>query len=278
MSARSSHHPLVAVDVGNSRVKLGWFDAPTAPQSETHPCPTSTLELHPRQPDWSALAAWIDERSAGSHDVRGGAVDFVIGSVQRAACERIVEWLGSGGARWRRRVVSHVDLPLRVELPEPQRVGVDRLLAAVAVNRLRPPASPALVIDLGSAITVDWITAQGAFAGGAILPGIGMSAQALHEQTDALPLLATRILDRPPEPLGKSTTEAIESGLFWGAVGGMQEVARRISDSQGQRPAIFLTGGAAPAVARYFSDDAQFAPHLVLGGIALVALQEGFWR
>jgi len=157
-----------------------------------------------------------------------------------------------------------------VRLDQPERVGIDRLLGAVAANRLRKPDHAAVVIDLGSAITADYVDPTGAFLGGAILPGIGMAARAMHEQTDQLPLIAMSELGAPPPPLGRSTIEAMRSGLFWGAVGAMKELIARLVDEQNGPVDVFLTGGAAPSVAPLIHPQAQHVPHLVLAGIALI--------
>ncbi len=262
--------PLVAVDVGNSRIKLGWFGEADDPSSAALPEPVATLDLNPQQPDWSELAAWIEQSGAGP-------LDLVVGSVNRSAWLNLAEWFDASGVCRRQRMLTYADLPLRIDVAAPDKVGIDRLLGAVAANRLRRPDSPTVVVDLGSAITVDWITADGAFAGGAILPGIAMSARALHDQTDVLPHLAKRILENPPDPLGKSTTAAIESGLFWGAIGGVLEVVRRLREAQGAEPTVFLTGGAAPVVAGDIGPDAPDVPHQILGGTAITAEQQGFW-
>jgi type III pantothenate kinase len=151
-------------------------------------------------------------------------------------------------------------------------VGIDRLAGAVAANRLREAQRPAIVVDLGTAITVDLVNPQGVFLGGAILPGIGMSARALYEFTDLLPLLDLRVLREPPPALGKSTTDAMQSGIYWGAVGGVRELIARLNADSAPAQ-VFLTGGAAPAVAALLAPDAHYIPHLVLGGIALTALE-----
>ena len=129
-------------------------------------------------------------------------------------------------------------------------VGIDRLLNAVGANRLRSAHTPAVVVDLGTAITVDLVGPQGDFLGGAILPGIGTSARALYEFTDLLPLLDMHALAEPPPPLGTATTEALRSGLYWGAVGGVRELITRLGEA-GEIDAAdpFLAGGTAPAVA-----------------------------
>ena len=151
-------------------------------------------------------------------------------------------------------------------------VGIDRLLDAVAVNHLRQPDRPAVVIDVGSAITVDLVSAEGAFRGGAIAPGIGMSARAMHAFTDLLPLVEASELTTPPPALGKSTLPAMRSGLFWGAVGTIRELVAQISRGLDCPCDVFLTGGAGPAVAELLGREVRHVPHLTLAGIALSVL------
>jgi type III pantothenate kinase len=171
------------------------------------------------------------------------------------------------------RWLTYRDVPMSIDVRHPEKVGIDRLLAAFAANRLREPGKAAIVVDVGTAITVDLLTVEGAFAGGAILPGIAISALALADQTDALPQLEIDSLDEPPVALGKSTTEAIEAGLYWGAVGAVRELIGQLSAGFTESPEIFLTGGASSHVAGLLGRErpACHVPNLVLSGIALVA-------
>ena len=115
--------------------------------------------------------------------------------MNRPAAARLIEWLERecrtpAGTPPAARVLTAADLPIAVGLEHPERVGLDRLAAAAAVNRLRSPDRGAIIVDTGSAVTVDLVSADGIFCGGAILPGIDMSARALHEFTDLLPLVS----------------------------------------------------------------------------------------
>ena len=159
------------------------------------------------------------------------------------------------------------DLPLTVKLPRPDMVGVDRLLDGLAANRLRTPGRPAVVVDVGLAITVDLLDADGAFLGGAILPGIAMSARALHEFTDLLPQIDMAELAEPPPALGTATVAAMRSGLFWGAVGAVRQLVEQLTGNSDAE--VFLTGGAGPVVAQLMGTAARYVPHLTLAGIAL---------
>jgi type III pantothenate kinase len=198
------------------------------------------------------------------------AARWWIGSVQRRVAARLVDWLRERSVQ-QITLLASVDLPLKVSLPRADMVGIDRLLGAVAVNRLRKPNTPAIVVDLGTAITVDLVSAAGTFEGGAILPGIGLSARALHEFTDLLPLLDMQSLAEPPSPLGTNTVEAMQAGIYWGAVGGVRQLVELLTKQLPSPPDVFLTGGAAPAVARLVADNGRYEPHLVLAGIALAA-------
>jgi type III pantothenate kinase len=265
----ASPFPLVAIDVGNSRVKLARFDEP--PQfvnRATLPTPSVVLDVDPRVapggPDpWDDLTKLIGDRT---YDAFG----WHVGSVQRQVSAQLVDRLRERGAT-RVTLLAARDLPLEVQLPRPDMVGVDRLIGAVAANQLRSTGRPAVVVDLGSAITVDLVSTDGAFLGGAILPGIGMSARAMHTFTDLLPLVDMQSLSEPPPALGTGTVAAMTSGLFWGAVGGVRQLIELLGKHAGGEPEVFLTGGAAPSVASLLPGGARFEPNLVPAGIALAA-------
>ncbi|MGD9646413.1 MAG: type III pantothenate kinase [Pirellulales bacterium] len=263
--------PLIAVDIGNSRMKFGLFAADAQRDKSVGspaalPEPIRTHHLAQGDGDLEELPAWLADHSVSD-------ADWWIASVNRPAATRLIDWLRDQGAGSRTRLLYSGDLPLTVELPRPDMVGIDRLLGAVAANALRESARPAAIVHLGSAITVNFVSAGGAFRGGAILPGIAMSARALHEFTDLLPLVELEHLAEPPHALGTSTPHAIEAGVFWGAIGAARELIVRLAD-RGATPQVFLTGGAAASVANLLAPDAIYLPHLVLSGVALAARQQ----
>jgi type III pantothenate kinase len=278
---------LVAVDIGNSGIKLGKFDwdaciqlrfdgVPPA-RNLALPEPTATFELPIAHAtgefDLGALAKWSEANlSADTH--------WSIGSVHRGAgalmTNTINAWEKQLDVRWPIRTLSYQDVPMRVRVDEPTRLGIDRLLAAFAANHLRSADTAAIVIDLGTAITVDLVEADGAFAGGAILPGIGTASRALSDQTDALPHVLLGETESPPSPVGKSTKTAIEAGLYWGAVGAVMKLVEQVSEGLSKPPQVFITGGGAPVVVDSIRAKLQveFVPHLVLSGIALLEVPD----
>ena len=294
--------PLIAVDIGNNRTKFGLFRPESlrrlAPRDL--PEPASTFYLSGADADLQPLDGWLaaDDRQESSRaesreprvksresrvesgesssrlstlDSKIPTLAWWIGSVNRPSATRLIDWLRTRRPQDSITLLAAGDLPLKVALERPDMVGIDRLLDALAANRLRRSGRPAVVVDVGTAITVDLVSPEGAFLGGSILPGIAMSARALHEFTDMLPLLDISELSGPPPALGASTTAAVQSGLFWGAVGAIRQLVAELTKSLPGEPDVFLTGGAGPAVAGLLGPSARHVPHLTLAGIALAA-------
>jgi type III pantothenate kinase len=257
----SEGFPLIAADVGNNRIKLGMFERDSG---EELPAPSASLGMADEDPDLDRIAAWL----AGA--VPDGT-PWWIGSVNRPTTTRLVNWLRTVRPDDAITLLAAGDLPLEVALERPDMVGVDRLLDAVAANHLRCRDRAAIIVDLGSAITVDLVSSEGRFLGGSILPGIAMSARALHEFTDLLPLIEMSELTTPPPALGRSTEPAMRSGLYWGAVGAIRQLIERLSREVAGDPDVFLSGGAGPAVAELLGKTARHVPHLTLAGVALTA-------
>jgi type III pantothenate kinase len=256
--------PLIAIDIGNSRVKLGLFDA--APAAGQLPLPSRVLDLQADEWDDAQITAWLPAAPIWP--------EWRLASVNRPAAARLLAWIDRdcrtpAGTPPAVRVLAATDLPIAVGIEHPERVGLDRVAAAAAANQLRSPARPAIIVDTGSAVTVDLISAEGVFRGGAILPGIEMSARALHEFTDLLPLVTLNDLSRPPAALGISTVTGIRGGLFWGLVGAVRELIERLSIDLPHPAELYLTGGAAAHLVGPLAMPCRYEPHLVLSGIAL---------
>lgn len=265
-----SAEPLVAVDIGNSRIKLGLF---SRVDTDGLPEPHETLSLAPRSSegdlDAEALAAWLGQHVPPSAPV-------VMGSVSRPAADEfqhLLAHLESG--QWNRvRPLAGADLPIENRTDEPSRVGIDRLAAAVAANATRRPGTPAIVIDFGTAITVDLVASDGGFQGGAIMPGIHMAADALHARTDALPRVDPQLQGKSPPAVGGDTTAAIHAGLYWGTVGAVRELIARQRDGLVAPPQVLVTGSTSPDMARLLGSPdytVRYVPHLVLAGLAIAA-------
>jgi len=135
-----------------------------------------------------------------------------------------------------------VKLGIQVKMDIPvNTVGADRLANAVGGHITYQ--KPLIVVDFGTATTFDVADGEGNYLGGAISPGINLSVEILHSATAMLPRIA---VERPKRVIGKSTTEAMQSGIFWGYVGLVEGMVRRITEEFGSELAVIATGGLAP--------------------------------
>ncbi len=157
--------------------------------------------------------------------------------------------------------------PIDTDLVSPLSVGSDRLCAAVAAfDRL---GMACVVADFGTAVTIDCVSDQGVFLGGAILPGLRMQARAMQEQTAALPLVEPA---EPPDVFGKDTTEAIQAGILAAARGSLRALAESYATELGNWPVVILTGGDAELVGSKLLETGMvqaIVPDLTLRGVAM---------
>jgi len=246
----------IVVDVGNHDVKLARLPAADA---GVPPRDLPVLRVPSVEADFDRLAEWLPAERAA----------WCVASVNRPVESRLAQWVAGRRPADEYLRLTNDRLPIEILVDNPEQVGTDRLLAALAANQLRTRDLPAIVIDAGSAITVDLVSKDGAFEGGAILPGFEMMATALAQQTDQLPLVEPGSSTEPPAVVGKSTVQAIRSGLFWSHVGAVRELVQRITADLGSRPDIFIAGGDAEKLATYLGSSVTVVPNLVFQGILI---------
>lgn len=247
--------PDVVVDIGNSRVKWGRC-RPTV-----------------RDGGWVALdhhdtAGWAAQAEAWGV---GPGSRWAIGGVNPAGVGAVVEWVESIGG------TVHVfhkpsELPISLAIDEPDAVGIDRVFGAIAARSMAPPDRPAITVDVGTAVTVNLVDAQGAFQGGAIFPGPRLMARALHDYTARLPLVDVTALDASLP--AKNTTDAISRGIWHAVGGGVAELTSCLADVLTTKPHLFVTGGGAALVAGYglpWAERLETVPALNLEGIRIAA-------
>ncbi|PYS88952.1 MAG: type III pantothenate kinase [Acidobacteria bacterium] len=136
------------------------------------------------------------------------------------------------------------DTGMPIDYEPPSDVGADRIVDAVAA--IRRYGTPCIVVDFGTATTFDAINADGRYLGGVITPGITISSDALFARAARLPRVEIK---RPHKVIGSSTVGSIQSGLFYGYVGLVDGILRRMREELGARTRIVATGGLAPLIA-----------------------------
>jgi type III pantothenate kinase len=256
---------VLLADVGNTRIKLATITDRGAVGRLPGVSRRADLLTH----DFRAehLRRWLDAAAAGPAVLLVAAV-HERGAVRLEAA--VAEASATRHRPLRQRRIGRDDLPLEVLVTEPGRVGIDRLAAAAAAAVVKPAGRPAIVVDCGTAVTVDVVSIEGHFLGGAILPGPGLLARALAEGTSRLPAVAALDGTRPPPMPGRSTQEAIAAGIGWGLRGAVARLVAEARAASAGDPFILLTGGSA-GVVRDAVPDAIEMPDLVLAGIALAA-------
>lgn len=176
---------------------------------------------------------------------------------------------------------SGSQIPVTADVDYPSKVGIDRLLNAYAAQFLIAPNQAAIIVDSGTATTVDLVTPGPVFRGGSILPGLRLSARALHDYTARLPLVdVDESLAQLPTVPGRNTEHAIMAGLFLGQLGavreivsGLQDAVRELAPQCGQ-PRLIISGGGGRQLTSHLPD-ALYADSLALHGLAWLAHQHG---
>ena len=168
-------------------------------------------------------------------------------------------------------ILSHQQIPLKMDVEAPEKVGIDRLLAAFAAVKIQGN-SPVLVVDAGTAITIDAVQNQ-TFCGGAILPGLPTQAETYPKVSKKLPLIqfSCDFIMKPGSP-GKNTEDAIQNGTYWGTIGAIRFFYDLFFPPQKKKVQLLVTGGDAkllvPGLVRVIPfERMRYHPSLVLEGI-----------
>lgn len=158
---------------------------------------------------------------------------------------------------------------LRTGMPilyeNPGEVGADRVVASIAA--FEKHGGPCIIVDFGTATTFDAITAEGEYLGGAIAPGIQISAEALYLRTAKLPRIEVA---RPKKAIGKTTVASMQSGIYFGYIGLVNTIIAEITKELGADPKIVVTGGFATQLGPEIKVRHHHEPQLVLEGLRIV--------
>ena len=237
---------LLTVNLGNTSVSYGIFDGNELVRHGS--VPASELPL---------LTDEIGEERFGR---------IAVASVTPSRTDQAISLLAM---RYSTQVLlAGRDMPFGIEIQceEPDKVGVDRLLNAIAAYARTRAAT--VVAYIGTAITVDLVSGRGSFCGGAIAPGPDTMLRALHERTELLPDVAYR---KPVSPVGRSTVDAMLAGVHWGTAGMVERLIEALFAEQTGDVRTIVTGGHAERVASEMRLPVEVVPALALEGLAILA-------
>ena len=248
---------LVAVDTGNTHTVIGLFEGDrlladwrTATRSDATDDEVAAL--------WRSL---FDARGLAVASVEGVIVSSVVPDWNGVLADASRKAFGKTALFVEPGVKT--GLPIRYE--NPHEVGADRIVNAVsAAERF---GSPVLVLDFGTATTFDVVSAKREYLGGIIAPGLAISAEALFRRAARLSRVDIR---KPAHLVGRNTQESVQAGLFYGYVGLVEGLVRRLRHEVGEQAPVVATGG----LAQVFRDELPFLtavdPHLTLEGLRLI--------
>jgi type III pantothenate kinase len=249
---------LLAVDVGNTNISLGLFDAGRSLRADWR------LETRTGRTadEYIAILSELFRRAGlDLAAVKAVAVSSVVPPIV-AAVERLcrahlgLEPLVVGPG-------TKTGVPVLCE--NPREVGADRIVNSVAAHERWPQG--AIVVDFGTATTFDVVTARGEYMGGVIAPGLTVAADALYHATAKLPRVE---IARPPSAIGRNTVTSMQSGLVFGYAGLVDAIVGRIKAEVDFAPRVVGTGGLAPLIAREARSIDECDDMLTLRGLAII--------
>ena len=249
---------IIAIDIGNTNITIGLF----LDGKEEF---IKSISGRARAKLTQCLkSAWekIPAAKSSKENKRNGVI--VASSVKPAWTKQVQQILKDNLGERLHIIGKDIPLPMTLWVDEPKEVGTDRVVAAAAAYSVIEDA--VVVADIGTAVTIDLVDQNGVFQGGVIYPGLEMGARALKKGTAQLPKAK---VTRPKRCYGKNTSEAINCGLYYSAIGTLQEIIRRYAEKIGKWPQTILTGSGAKTI----KDDCDFidsyVPNLVVKGIVL---------
>ena len=255
MSQLPPAETVVALDVGNTHIGMAVWDDDGLHDSQ---------RVSTRRPaEWRPA---LEDIWAHTRNARHRAV--VIGSICPKATVELAALVGELCQVEPLRIRDDLPLPMPLDIENPNEVGVDRVCAAAAAyDRVQGACA---VASFGTATTVDCVSPEGHFLGGAILPGMEISCDVLHDRTALLPRVRP---GAPNSPFGKNTHDAIINGVTLGTIGALREIVERFAAELRQWPELVITGGNAPIVGELAEFVDAVVPDLCLMGIALAYRQ-----
>ena len=248
---------LLTIDIGNSIIGLGVFDGERM-------CATWDVatDIKKTADEYAVLILNLLPREGLSlSDIDHAIIASVVPPL-----EPVFEELSERYLRVSPLIVGPgVKTGVRICTDNPREVGADRVVNAAAAHRLY--GGPLIIIDFGTATTVDAVSKEGDYLGGAIAPGIGIAAEALFERASKLPRIE---LIAPEHAIGKNTVASMQSGVIFGYVGLIESLVHRIRQELGGKARVIATGGLADVIAKETKVVDVVSPHLSLLGLRLI--------
>ncbi len=248
---------LLAIDIGNTNIAFGVFEEETLRATWN-----VATDLNKTADEYAVLLLNLLQREElALSDIHHVSIACVVPPLRRIFEELSLRYLKISPLI----VGPGVKTGVRICTDNPREVGADRVVNAAAAHRLY--GGPLIVVDFGTATTLDAVSKEGDYLGGAIAPGIGIAAEALFERASKLPRVE---LIAPGHAIGKDTVAAMQSGVIFGYVGLIESLVARIRRELGGKARVVATGGFAEIIAKETKVVDEVNRHLTLIGLRLI--------
>lgn len=242
---------LLAIDIGNSNIKFGIFDEENLIKKFSIP----TVREQTADEIFSLTENNLTEK------ISSVVVSSVVPELKNS-----IEKFSENHLKISPFFVSHqTDFGLKINYEQPEKLGVDRIIAAFAAKEIF--GAPCIVCNFGTATTVDAVNSKNEFSGGIIVAGINLLADALFQKTSKLPKIEVK---RAEKVLETSTEKAINAGIYFGYIGLTDGVIKRMISELKEKPKIIATGGLAKIIFEDSGFIEVYEENLLLDGLRLI--------
>lgn len=248
---------ILVVDVGNSNIVLGIYKQ----RELLHHFRISTSRQSTADEYGILIHNFFQMSHIKTSEIEGIIISSVVPPLVNVLEEMCVKYVGKKPLV----VGPGIKTGLNLRYENPREVGADRIVNAVAaVDQFK---CPLVVVDFGTATTFDCIDGEGNYLGGAIVPGIGISTEALYQRASKLPRIE---LEKPKKVIGRNTIHAMQAGIIFGYAGQVDGIVERIKEEMKAEPKVIATGGLAELIASETKTIEVVSPMLTLEGLRII--------
>lgn len=253
---------ILVVDVGNTNIVLGLYEG----RDLTHHWRLSTNRSSTVDEYGVLISNLFQLAGVRANQIEGVILSCVVPPIMHTLEQLFTKYVGKEALV----VGPGIKTGLNIRYENPREVGADRIVNAVA--GIEQYGAPLIVVDFGTATTFDYIDASGSYLGGAIVPGLGIAAEALYQRAAKLPRIE---LTKPKTVIGRNTVAAMQSGIIFGYAGQVDGIVRRICKEFNVQPRVIATGGLAELIAGETETIEVVDDMLTLEGLRIVYERNG---